>query len=356
MADTTTLNAPARPQKKTVFVTGANGYIGSAVCRAFVHAGYHTYGLIRRPESAGALLAEEVIPIVGSISTEPGFLNDLYQHSKTFDVIVSCTEQFPFGVHYEGILAVLQNLAESSNRQGVKPLVLFSSGCKDYGTTDVHGSAGLAPHTEESPLHPPQLVQERASFSLKIFEHADLFDAALLRPTPLFGYSSSYYAFILGLAAAAAASESRSLEIPADFNTIIHGCHIDDCAAAYLALAEHPAREAVAGQCFNISGYRYETLAEIASALTKEYGLSGGVHEGAPLAEASFSKFVFGYSQWVGSAKIRKLTGWSDKRMLLSENLHAYRLAYEEAERRGDEGVLRVKDRISKLTAASAKA
>ncbi|KAI0006618.1 NAD(P)-binding protein [Xylariaceae sp. FL0662B] len=350
MADTTTLTP--RPQTKTAFVTGANGYIGLAVCRAFVRAGYRTYGLIRRPESASTLTAEEVIPIVGSISAEPGFLEALYQQADTFDVIVSCTEQLPFGGHYEHILGVLQQLADTSNRHGVRPLVLFSSGCKDYGTTDVHGAPGLAPHTEDSPLRPAHLIRERASSSLRIFDHADRFDAAVLRPTPLFGYSSSYYGLLFELAAAAAAAKgggSGSLDIPADFNTILHGCHVDDCAAAYLALAEHPDRRAVAGQCFNVSAHRYETLGEIAAALAQEYDLPGGVRPAAPGAEASFHDVVYGYSQWVDSGKIRRLTGWRDKRMLFSENLHAYRLAYEEAARRGDEGVVRTKERIDTL-------
>ncbi|KAL7620567.1 hypothetical protein AAE478_009562 [Parahypoxylon ruwenzoriense] len=344
----------ARSSKKSVFVTGANGYLGFAVCRAFVRAGWHTYGLVRRPESANALAAEEIIPIIGSVSPDASIPENLYKHTQTVDVIVSCTEQIPFGAHYEALATLFRELAQTSNAHGVRPLVLFSSGCKDYGMTGVHGEPGLAPHTEESPLRPVDFLRERTYSSLKIFEHSGLFDAAVIRPTPLFGYSSSYYGFVLELAAAAAQTPESALKIPVDFNTIIHGCHIDDCAEAYLALAEYPERGKVAGQCFNISGCRYETLGELATVLATEYGLHGGVVR-ATSAEDSMpgSDLVFGFSQWVDSTKIRQLTGWADRRMLLSENVHAYRLAYEEAARRGDQGILRVKERFGSVFASA---
>ncbi|KAI1760786.1 NAD(P)-binding protein [Hypoxylon sp. FL1150] len=338
----------ARPRPKTAFLTGANGYIGFTVCRAFVRAGYRVFGLVRRLESATNLIAEEIIPIIGSISQDATFLQDLYQYTKTVDVIVSCTEQVPFGEHFDGILSFVQKLAGTSNQNGVRPLVLASSGCKDYGTTEVHGAPGLAPHTEESPLQPIEVLHGRTYRSLELFGYTDLFDAAVIRPTPLFGYDSSYYGFAFEVAAAAAKTPESTLKLHADFNTILHGCHIDDCAEAYLALAQHPDRAAVAGQCFNISAYRYETLADLAKALAAEYGLRGGV---VPASAADkvvpFADLALGYSQWVDSTKIRRLTGWTDKRMLLAENLHVYRVAYEEAVRRGHEGVLRVRERIT---------
>ncbi|KAI1089415.1 NAD(P)-binding protein [Rostrohypoxylon terebratum] len=341
--------APATRSAKTVFVTGANGYIGSAVCRAFVRAGWRAYGLVRRPEAASMLAAEEVTPIIGSISKDLTFLNDLYKHTKAVDVIVSCTEQLPFGEHFEALVALFRELASTSDQNGVRPLVIASSGCKDYGVTGVHGSPGLSPHTEESPLQPVDFVRERALHSLKIFTHTDLFDATLVRPTPLFGYDSSYYGLMFEAASAAAGTKERALRLSQNFNTILHGCHIDDCAEAYLALAEHADRAFIAGQCFNISAHRYDTLSSIAKALEVEYGLNGGVVEVSPAdanSTASPLDLVLGYTQWVDSTRIRRLTGWIDRRMLLSENLHVYRMAYEEAAKRGHEGIRRIKERM----------
>ncbi|KAI1803026.1 NAD(P)-binding protein [Daldinia bambusicola] len=352
--------APTPTPKKSVFVTGANGYIGSAVCRAFARAGWRVFGLIRRPDAAAALYAEEITPVIGSVSPDASFPEALAKLAPTLDVVVSCTQQFPFAPHFAAVLSLVRKLAASPvansgggrrRRRRVRPLlVLVTSGCKDYGATGVHGSDGLAPHVETSPLEPLDLIRDRAFESLRIFEHADEFDAAILRPTPVYGYDSSYYGAAFELASAAARSEGRLLELPFDSGTVIHGCHVDDCAEAYVALAEHADRRAVAGQCFNVSGARYETLGMIAGALKTEYGLRDVVQAQAPSgegAEVDWSLYIsLGHSQWVDSTKIRKLTGWTDKRLAFWENLHVYRMAYEEAARRGHEGVLRVRDTL----------
>ncbi|CAJ2499725.1 Uu.00g025780.m01.CDS01 [Anthostomella pinea] len=338
----------ARAPKKAVFVTGANGYIGSAVCRAFVRAGWKVYGLVRRPEAGKALQAEEVTAVVGSISVDLAFLDELLEARNTpvFDVVVSCTEQVPFDTHYGHLLELFEKIADCAHRANVKPLVLMSSGCKDYGTTGVHGSPNLKPHTEESPLDPPAVLKERTYCCLKVFDHPELFDAAVLRPTNVYGYDSSYYGVIFE---AMKAGQGRTkVDVPGDFETILHGCHVDDCTEAYVALAEHATRSEVTGECFNISSHRYETLADFARALSDEFGFPGGV---GSLLEGQRSypglEMVLGFSQWVDSAKIRRLTGWTDRRMLFTENLHAYRLAYEAAADRGDAGVARIKGRVA---------
>ncbi|KAI0593656.1 NAD(P)-binding protein [Biscogniauxia sp. FL1348] len=357
---------------KYVLVTGANGYIGNAVCRAFRRAGWHVYGLVRRPSAACALSASEIIPVIGSVCSDLSWLDALLAET-TFDTVVSCTENLPFGAHYVHILALLTRVAEKNQRQGkTKPLVLFSSGCKDYGTTGLHGSGpGLAPHVETDPLNPPTILHDRAACALDSLAHRDLFDAAVVRPTPVYGYGSSYYAVffdvLASVAAAAGASnktgDRKKIRIPADLNTIIHGCHVDDCGEAYVALATHADRGQVAGQCFNVSGRRYETLGELLGALGSAYGISfssmlgdvilagppqegeaeGDTHPGAIL--------TFGYSQWVGSDKIRQVTGWTDRRTLLSEDARAYRAAYEAAVETEDKGVARVRERFAGILA-----
>ncbi|ETS73023.1 hypothetical protein PFICI_15198 [Pestalotiopsis fici W106-1] len=325
---------------KSVLVAGANGFIGFAVCRAFVRAGWHTYGLVRRPESTMSLAAEEVIPIIGSISHAASFIEDLHRHTKALDVIILCTDIMPgSGAPSQDIIHVLKKLAAVSKDSSVKPLVIWTSGSKDYGFTGLHGSKDLVPHTEESLLQPLEILKAKTYASLDVFNYPDLFDAVLLRPSPLFGYSGSFYGAVLDFAAAA--EPAHQLCIPSSLDTIIHGCHVDDCAEAYVSIAEHDARPAVAGECFNISAHRYETLAEIGAALADEYGLSGV--KSVPAESDIASGFVFGLSQWVASDKLRKLTGWTDKRKLFSENIHVYRESYEVAVQRNDEGVLRIK-------------
>ncbi|KAK7421595.1 hypothetical protein QQX98_002062 [Neonectria punicea] len=337
-------------QARTVLVTGANGYIGSAICRAFIRAGWKTFGLVRKASATTELTLAEAIPVVGTF-TDLSFLDALYEQSQTFDAIVSCTEQVPgYAAHFAEVMGLVRTLAEKSNQNGVRPLVLWSSGCKDYGSGDVHGAPGLSPHNEDSPLNTMALLQERTESCLRVFDYPALFDAAVLRPTCVFGYSSSYYGAMFDFAAQEAARGVKVLTIPGNPNSIMHATHIDDCAEAYLALAEHEDRKKVAGQAFNISSHRYETSREVTEALAKEYGFEGGV-EYVPVEEAGPTfpaglHAVFSFSQWVGGDKIRAVTGWKDKRLLFSENVGVHRRAYDLLKVGGHENIKEVQRRI----------
>ncbi|MCJ1460806.1 hypothetical protein MMC28_011188 [Mycoblastus sanguinarius] len=309
---------------KSILVIGANGFLGNAVARAFVRAGWTTWGLVRKAEARAALNAEEIISVLGS-ADDPRFVERLAAQTRIFDVIVSTTEQImDYIPHYDNTIAMIRALAKASNASGVQPLVMFTSGCKDYGMTGLHGSEDLSPHTENSPL----VALDRANHAIKIFDHSDLFDAVVLRPTTLYGLSGSFYGPIFDLASKAA--EKGVLELTADPNSIMHGTHVDDCAAAYVNIAEHHDRSAVKGQCYNISGRRYETLDDVAQVLAKEYKIPGGVKYLPEKQKKGIDvvQMLIGFSQWVGSDKLRHDVGWKDKRQLFSEALPLYKRAY----------------------------
>ncbi|ERF73407.1 hypothetical protein EPUS_08550 [Endocarpon pusillum Z07020] len=388
------------PEPVRVLVIGANGYLGSAISRAFLRAAmlrsfyFQVYGLVRRASTARALAIEEVIPIVGSISDTRSVSQAILSHSRTWDVIVNCTEPSKSNPvaeaqHWDEVLVLVQGLAEASasapRGKPVYPLVLWSSGCKDYGTTKLHGDPRLKEHSETSPLNPHKVVRCRMEGALRALAVAGknegrvAFDVAVVRATPVFGYSGSYYGVGFEYAAAFAAAlaseknkgaTAKVLKFTADADTILHGIHVDDCADGYVALArmalfedndvgdvsgnctQKRGRAAIAGQVFNISGRRYVTLQEVGAALAAEYGFTGDTQFGVSAdnipetIDVQGLDLVFGYSQWVNSEKIRALTGWSDKRPLISENMHAYRLAYEAARDLGCENIERIRERM----------
>lgn len=389
------------PHPLTVLIIGANGYLGSAISRAFLRAAglpsfnFQVYGLVRRASTARALAIQEVIPIVGSLSDTGSVSQAILSHSRIWDVIVNCTEPSKSDTvaeaqHWHDVLVLVQGLAEASTSapigKAVYPLVLWSSGCKDYGTTKLHSDPDLQQHTETSPLNPHEVVRCRMEGALRALEVAGKnkgrtgFDVVVVRATPVFGYSGCFYGAGLEYAAAfvaALASEKNNgdtaklLKFTADADTILHGVHVDDCADGYVALARMASfevdnldnvssnctqkrrRAAIAGQISNISGRRYETLKEVGAALAAEYGFKGVTQfrvsaDNIPeTIDVQSSELVFGYSQWVSSEKIRALTGWSDKRPLFSENMHAYRLAYEAARDLGSENVEKIRKRMA---------
>lgn len=318
------------PPAKTVLVTGANGVIGYAVSRAFTQAGWTTYGLLRSERSVPELVREEIIPILGSASDPSSFVASL----PPIDVIVSCSEDLrDYEGHFQDVLLLMLQISRATQSQGgAKPLVIFTSGCKDYGTTLRHGDPGLTPHTEDSPLNPPALLATRTRRALSMFEHAADFDAVVTRPTTVFGRSGSWYAVFFLLAERARASGQAVLTLYSTANAILHGTHVDDVGSAYVAIAEAP-RHVVAGQVYNISARAYETLAEIAVAVEKSHGVKVVFADPGPDDEKIFGvNSVFNFPQWVGSAKIRSHTGWSDRKPLFHDAYEVYRRAYEQAE------------------------
>lgn len=349
---------------RTALVLGANGYIGNAVSRAFVRSGWITYGLVRSAKSSQLLASEEILPVIGSIDDRGthGKIQD--QLPSVLDAIVSTTEDHSDYIrHYENIISLLRSLSETSLAGGTKPLVIFTSGCKDYGPGPHYANdPDLAPHTEDSPIKPPTFLALRAAYSPCIFEHSDVFSPVLVRPTNVHGRSASFYGLFLEMAQKAAV-RGKPLVVPVRKDSICHSLHVDDCGDAYVAIASsHRVAEedGVTGQVFNISARRYETVEEIGLALVAEYGIEGGARYADDVAEPAspagevglidpWPPYLVDFPQWTGSEKLRRVTGWSDQRPLFTEALHVYRVAYEAAKNANNENVLKVGNVMSRV-------
>ncbi|KAF5003328.1 hypothetical protein FDECE_10113 [Fusarium decemcellulare] len=342
---------------KTALVTGANGYIGKAVACAFVRAGWVTYGLIRSTQSSVSLIADEIIPVIGSV-------DDVASHKiiqaalpSTLDLIVSTTENtLDYVPHFQNISSLLQTLSISSSANGVRPLVIFTAGSKDYGVgPHLSDDPGVAPHDELSELRPPLFAAPRVQYSPKIFESNNPFAAVLVRPTNVYGRASSYYSVCFRAGSRAASAENprdRILIAPAQPNWICHSLHIDDCAEAYVAIASAP-RKAVEGEVFNISSEHYETAEKIVGAIVKEYDIAGGVKyvnlEDVAADEDASLAMAIGFPQWTSSKKLRMTTGWTDHRLPFSDAFHIYRLSYEAAAQSKDENVAKIGQSVVSL-------
>ena len=69
-----------------IFLTGATGYIGSAVVDALLRANHHVTALVRTPQAADALAARGVTPVLGDIRTVKTYraaadAHDAYVHA-----------------------------------------------------------------------------------------------------------------------------------------------------------------------------------------------------------------------------------------------------------------------------------
>src|ERR1043165_8573404 len=67
-----------------VFLTGATGYIGSAVLDAMIKGGHRVTALARDPEKAERLAALGVTPVIGELGTPKTYVNAV----KAADAVV----------------------------------------------------------------------------------------------------------------------------------------------------------------------------------------------------------------------------------------------------------------------------
>lgn len=310
---------------RTAFVTGANGYIGNAIAKAFNRAGWKTYGLIRNEKDAPDLALNEIHPVIGS----PADLTFLKQtEGVVFDVIISNTEDWSdMSGHLKQVKTMIEKIAEMSYSAGVRSLVMFTSGCKDYGMMDKkYGDEGLAPHTESSPMNTPAQLLPREQYGTYLLEQKNaLYDAVVLRPTIVYGHSSSHYGPLFELAS----QSEKTLKLIADPHAIMHSLHVDDCAQAYVMLAEYSDRQKIVQQAYNISNQHYETAQQIGEALAASYDLE--LEFEAPIDEIDITTVhgLANFWQWVGSDKIRQDVGWQETKTTFIDGINEYRLAYE---------------------------
>ncbi len=127
-----------------VFLTGAPGYIGSAIARELVAVGHDVVALARSPEKAGAVHALGALALVGDATEPVGWLEE----AAGCQVLIHCIE--PGGPEpARSDMAALEALLAAARRSGEPRRLLYTSGCWSLGAT------GDVPAGEDAPTDRP---------------------------------------------------------------------------------------------------------------------------------------------------------------------------------------------------------
>jgi nucleoside-diphosphate-sugar epimerase len=129
-----------------VFLTGATGYIGSAVLESLVRAGHKVTALVRDPEKAARLSARGVTTVAGELGTPKTYVPVLQDAEA---IVHAAFESSPRGV--ENDRAAIETLLA-----GNPPVFVYTSGVWVLGNT-------TKPADEETPLDPAPHVAWRPS-------------------------------------------------------------------------------------------------------------------------------------------------------------------------------------------------
>jgi len=285
-------------------VTGANGYIGSAVARAVRRNGHTVYGLIRSEDQAPSLVLREIIPVVVSN------FSDLKSYSKIVDevsVVVDTVSTSGLSDPYSPNRALMQTMADFYLTTGIKKRYIYTSGCLVYGD------------------HPNQILDEsvvptgnkvRAEFEKEVTRCLNI-EGVVLRPGWTYGGTGGHY-----IDNWYGVSAKGEIDIYGNPNKTWGWVHITDLADAFSRVIEAPSA-IVSGQIYNVMDGTRITVGQAREAMARAAGFTAAKVVHYPAGTDAFSKLA--ENNIVCSyVKINRAVGWQPKNGPFLDNIHLY--------------------------------
>jgi nucleoside-diphosphate-sugar epimerase len=291
---------------KTIFLTGATGYIGGTVALSLRRSGLHVRGLVRSQTNAERLSAIGIEPVIGDLDDD----ELLIREARAADGVINAAS----ADHVSCVKAMLSALAGTS-----KPF-LHTSGSSIVGD-DARGSrSSEVIFDEDTPLVVQPLKQARRAIDLMVLAAAAQgVRSVVICPSLIYGqgWGLSPDSVQIPFLAANAVKQGRVQIVGAGLN-VWSNVHVDDVAALFfLSLAGAPAG------AFYFAANGEASFAQIGRALSARLGLPEVeflVPEVAAerwgIARAYFS---FGSNSRVRSVRARQELGWAPEHVSVIE-------------------------------------
>lgn len=273
-----------------VFLTGATGYLGSAIGTRFVRAGHDVFGLTRDEKRARWLESLGIQPVIGALDAPERWVGRL----QNCDAVVHAAfDDAETPVQDQNALEAVRKAVVDGR---VKRL-LYTSGMW------VHGDTGGRVIDEGAPFNPLQHVKWRAAHEEVAIDYAENgLETVILRPAIVYGESRG----IIG-GWWRDAREKHVVTYPGDGSQYWGLVHRDDVAEGYLLALEH----AQPGDRFALVDGSRLTVREIAEAVAAVTGSTARPWPASEVIEAhgSFGEALL-TSQQISAAKARRELGW----------------------------------------------
>jgi nucleoside-diphosphate-sugar epimerase len=284
-------------------ITGATGYIGEAVARAFRRAGHEVWGLCRSQEKALHLSREECHPLIGDI-TRP----ETYERvAEECSILVHAAADS--GKVAAADRAALDTLFDAARRGPSPKTLVYTSGVWVYGNT------GTSLVDETTPLRPAKLVAWRPENEQRVLS-ADL-RGIVIRPGAVYGGRGG----LTGLWFQGA--REGVVRVIGDGKNRWAMVHVDDLADAYVRAAE----SGLKGEVFNVTDRSRNTVGEMALAAARVAGKRSSIEQ-IPLDEASKTMGDFAecltLDQHVDGRKAVSRLGWQPRHGGFVDGVEAY--------------------------------
>jgi nucleoside-diphosphate-sugar epimerase len=245
----------------TILVTGATGFLGSALVTALIAQQQTVRVLVRDERKAREQLSAAVNIVQGEIT-------DVEQVRRAVDGVTII-------YHLVGRLyhpSVPTALYQQTHVEGTRILLQACQGQQQLqrivhcSTTGVHGVTGKTPAAEEAPFAPTNPYEatklEGELLALKAYKEQGL-PVSVVRPGLVYGPGDLH---LLGFFASIKKGLFRVID---GGKALLHPVYIDDMTAAFLLCAQCP--QAI-GRSYNIAGQGPVTIRELATAIAHSMG------------------------------------------------------------------------------------
>jgi nucleoside-diphosphate-sugar epimerase len=156
-----------------IIMTGATGYIGSAVADALVRANHAVTGVAHTTRARADLVERGIHVIVGDIAAPEKLADQIASDAP--DAVVWVATANRADIDAPAVDAILERL------QGTGAAFIYTSGAW------VHGETGDAVIDEDAPLHPVELVEWRVAVERRVLETVGV-RGIVIRPGIVYGH------------------------------------------------------------------------------------------------------------------------------------------------------------------------
>lgn len=276
-----------------IFVTGASGYIGHQVAKAFRSKGHIVYGLVRSDDSAHLLGLDEIWAVQGDLNDPSSFKHILNE----VEVVAHCaSENSEKSVELDSktIDLILNHFSQSN----LPKAFIYTSGTWVYGST--------GPHIvdEASSLNPLNLAKWRPKHEEKVLKAATpFFKTVVLRPGFVYGHVGGLTNILFS------SIFDGAIMIPGEGLNHWPMIHVQDLALAYVAAAEKELNHVI----LNVVDDSHFKLKEIAEAIAQAADIPNQIKFLSPAeSQQYFGPLSEGFmvDQAVSNSRLKRLLGW----------------------------------------------
>jgi nucleoside-diphosphate-sugar epimerase len=251
-----------------IFLTGATGYVGSAILEASLRAGHAVTALVRDPEKAEHVTLRGAKPVVGDLSKPAGYV----AAAEECDVIIHAAfDRTKNGVEIDRLaIETLLGVAARRIDAREKASVLYTSGVWVLGDTS-------GPAAEDAPLRPPPLVSWRPEHEGLVWRmsRGGRIRTAIVRPGIVYGGARGIISDLL--------KDARNglVRVIGDGKNHWPCIYDRDLADLYVKLAVHPSASGI----FHANDEADEHVSDIVEAIATHVMVQQSVRH-VPIEEA----------------------------------------------------------------------